>query len=142
MFATFTVSSTQTWYVSTSGLSIQALLTFVIREEAEDIPTRRKFGPQLVRLLPSCTGFSTTTHSLYANLFGGRFIGGWWVRPSNWKSNTAIAAAGIAIVAYATWSVSAEHEVRFFHSPTPSTGLALFRLERGILICAYSRVCR
>ncbi|KAF9466480.1 hypothetical protein BDZ94DRAFT_169184 [Collybia nuda] len=38
--------------------------------------------------------------------------GGWWTRPSNWKSNTAIAFAGILGVTYAVWSVSAEKERR------------------------------
>jgi hypothetical protein len=38
--------------------------------------------------------------------------GGWWVRPSNWKSNTTIAFAGILGVTFAVWSVSADKEVR------------------------------
>ncbi|KAF8876837.1 hypothetical protein BD779DRAFT_1559300 [Infundibulicybe gibba] len=38
--------------------------------------------------------------------------GGWWTRPSNWKSNTAIAFGGILAFTYATWSVSAAREVR------------------------------
>jgi len=38
--------------------------------------------------------------------------GGWWVRPSNWASNTAVAMAGIVGVTFAIWSVSAEKEVR------------------------------
>ncbi|TFK52871.1 hypothetical protein OE88DRAFT_1697250 [Heliocybe sulcata] len=39
--------------------------------------------------------------------------GGWWTRPSNWKSNTAIAFAGILAITYATWQVSADKEWRF-----------------------------
>ncbi|KAH9834808.1 uncharacterized protein C8Q71DRAFT_125824 [Rhodofomes roseus] len=38
--------------------------------------------------------------------------GGWWTRPANWKSNTAIAFAGILAVVYAGWSWSAEKEAR------------------------------
>ncbi|KAG8933351.1 hypothetical protein FRC03_007176 [Tulasnella sp. 419] len=41
--------------------------------------------------------------------------GGWWTRPSNWKMNTAVAAAGIGIVTYQTWKMSADKEVR--HNP-------------------------
>ncbi|KAI5990656.1 hypothetical protein EDD15DRAFT_2279617 [Pisolithus albus] len=37
--------------------------------------------------------------------------GGWWSRPANWKSNTAITFAGILAVAYGVWTVSAEREV-------------------------------
>lgn len=40
------------------------------------------------------------------------FTGGWWSRPHNWKSNTAIAFVGILGLTYATFSVSAEKEVR------------------------------
>ncbi|KAF8072081.1 hypothetical protein FPV67DRAFT_1411333, partial [Lyophyllum atratum] len=38
--------------------------------------------------------------------------GGWWTRPSNWRSNTAIAFAGILAVTYGVWQVSAEKEYR------------------------------
>ncbi|EKM82323.1 hypothetical protein AGABI1DRAFT_82136 [Agaricus bisporus var. burnettii JB137-S8] len=38
--------------------------------------------------------------------------GGWWVRPSNWASNTAIVAGGMAAVLYAVWRVSANNEQR------------------------------
>ncbi|EJF59934.1 hypothetical protein BD309DRAFT_961683 [Dichomitus squalens] len=38
--------------------------------------------------------------------------GGWWTRPSNWKSNTAIAFAGILTVAYGVFTVSADKERR------------------------------
>ncbi|PFH46415.1 hypothetical protein AMATHDRAFT_7852 [Amanita thiersii Skay4041] len=38
--------------------------------------------------------------------------GGWWTRPTNWVSNTAIAFTGILALTYATWSVSAEYERR------------------------------
>lgn len=39
-------------------------------------------------------------------------LGGWWTRPKNWAANTAIAGIGIALVTYATFRVSAKHEVR------------------------------
>ncbi|KAJ3821210.1 hypothetical protein F5880DRAFT_1466632, partial [Lentinula raphanica] len=38
--------------------------------------------------------------------------GGWWVRPSNWKSNTFIVAAGIAGICYMVGNLSASKEVR------------------------------
>lgn len=37
--------------------------------------------------------------------------GGWWTRPANWASNTAITMTGILAIAYGVWSVSAEREV-------------------------------
>ncbi|KAI9457567.1 hypothetical protein HD554DRAFT_1999989, partial [Boletus coccyginus] len=36
--------------------------------------------------------------------------GGWWTRPANWASNTAITMTGILAIAYGVWSVSAERE--------------------------------
>ncbi|KIM80654.1 hypothetical protein PILCRDRAFT_73008, partial [Piloderma croceum F 1598] len=38
--------------------------------------------------------------------------GGWWTRPANWKSNTAIVFGGILAIAYGVFSVSAAREVR------------------------------
>ncbi|KAI0942835.1 hypothetical protein AcV7_002136 [Taiwanofungus camphoratus] len=51
-----------------------------------------------------------------------RCLGGWWTRPSNWKSNTAIAFAGILAITYGVWTVSAEREVRYVEPirPIPS----------------------
>lgn len=37
--------------------------------------------------------------------------GGWWSRPSNWKSNTAVAAIGMAVTLGFVWNVSAKKEV-------------------------------
>ena len=48
----------------------------------------------------------------YSRMLMARIAGGWWTRPSNWVSNTAIAFSGILAVTYAAWSVSAEKEVR------------------------------
>ncbi|KAF8632828.1 hypothetical protein AX15_001658 [Amanita polypyramis BW_CC] len=45
--------------------------------------------------------------------------GGWWVRPRNWASNTAIAFTGILAVTYAVWNVSAEHEKRTIQPDRP-----------------------
>ncbi|CAO3610628.1 unnamed protein product [Mucor hiemalis] len=39
--------------------------------------------------------------------------GGWWSRPKTWKSNTVIAALGMAVTLGAIWRVSAEKEVRY-----------------------------
>ncbi|CAJ0917232.1 10218_t:CDS:2 [Entrophospora sp. SA101] len=36
--------------------------------------------------------------------------GGWWTRPSNWKSNTAICAAGIIVMTGVIWKISSDHE--------------------------------
>ncbi|PPQ73696.1 hypothetical protein CVT25_005594 [Psilocybe cyanescens] len=38
--------------------------------------------------------------------------GGWWVRPSNWASNTAVAVLGIVVVSATVWSASARLEKR------------------------------
>ncbi|EIN14631.1 hypothetical protein PUNSTDRAFT_81119 [Punctularia strigosozonata HHB-11173 SS5] len=38
--------------------------------------------------------------------------GGWWARPSNWKTNTAITAGGIAAIVLATWNISKDKEWR------------------------------
>ncbi|EMD30810.1 hypothetical protein CERSUDRAFT_60811 [Gelatoporia subvermispora B] len=38
--------------------------------------------------------------------------GGWWSRPSNWKSNTAIVFGMIFAITYTLASVGAEKEVR------------------------------
>ncbi|KAI0342475.1 hypothetical protein BDW22DRAFT_1330888, partial [Trametopsis cervina] len=46
--------------------------------------------------------------------------GGWWTRPTNWKSNTAVAFAGILAVTYGVWVVSADREVRLAE---PSRGI-------------------
>jgi hypothetical protein len=37
--------------------------------------------------------------------------GGWWSRPTNWASNTAITVAGIAVATYSIWKLSARNEV-------------------------------
>ncbi|KAI0791485.1 hypothetical protein BC629DRAFT_365268 [Irpex lacteus] len=86
-----------------------------------------------VQRLPLLTTTYQSTPSLVTSTMGGgaRYpypkevwspAGGWWTRPSNWKTNTAVAAAGIAALAYATWTVSAEHEVRLAEPirPIPS----------------------
>ncbi|CAG8493170.1 2870_t:CDS:2 [Ambispora leptoticha] len=39
--------------------------------------------------------------------------GGWWSRPANWKSNTAIIGTGMLIICAITWKISAEKEVRY-----------------------------
>ncbi|PWN36311.1 uncharacterized protein FA14DRAFT_54019 [Meira miltonrushii] len=38
--------------------------------------------------------------------------GGWWTRPSNWRTNTAVCIAGIGLVSYFTWMYSAKVEQR------------------------------
>ncbi|TDL27836.1 hypothetical protein BD410DRAFT_761014 [Rickenella mellea] len=45
--------------------------------------------------------------------------GGWWTRPSNWKSNTAIAFAGILAVTYSVWTLSAAREWRYIQPSKP-----------------------
>jgi len=38
--------------------------------------------------------------------------GGWWTRPSTWKSNTAVVATALGFTIYGIWSYSASKEVR------------------------------
>ncbi|CAO0801480.1 unnamed protein product [Mucor circinelloides] len=37
--------------------------------------------------------------------------GGWWSRPKTWKTNTLVAAFGMAVTLGAVWKVSADKEV-------------------------------
>ncbi|KAF9258795.1 hypothetical protein L218DRAFT_934437 [Marasmius fiardii PR-910] len=39
--------------------------------------------------------------------------GGWWVRPSNWKSNTAIFLAGSTVIMYGVFQLSSAKETRY-----------------------------
>ncbi|EGO18750.1 hypothetical protein SERLADRAFT_403532 [Serpula lacrymans var. lacrymans S7.9] len=52
--------------------------------------------------------------------------GGWWTRPSNWRSNTVLVFTGILAVAYGVWNVSAAKEFRHIQPdrPIPSIGLS------------------
>ncbi|KAJ4474988.1 hypothetical protein J3R30DRAFT_3294806, partial [Lentinula aciculospora] len=52
--------------------------------------------------------------------------GGWWVRPSNWKSNTFIVATGIAGICYMVHRVSASKEHRY-NTPTKDIPSSLVR---------------
>ncbi|ETW77496.1 hypothetical protein HETIRDRAFT_389067 [Heterobasidion irregulare TC 32-1] len=45
--------------------------------------------------------------------------GGWWTRPSNWKSNTAILFGGILAVTYGVWTLSADKEWRYVQPVRP-----------------------
>ncbi|CAG8470082.1 3121_t:CDS:2, partial [Acaulospora colombiana] len=36
--------------------------------------------------------------------------GGWWSRPANWKTNTAIVGAGMFVIVGILWKISAERE--------------------------------
>ncbi|KAI0752604.1 hypothetical protein C8Q80DRAFT_1096978, partial [Daedaleopsis nitida] len=56
--------------------------------------------------------------------------GGWWTRPANWKSNTAIAFAGIFAVAYGVFTVSADKEVRLFEPVRPIPSMSWTRQYR------------
>lgn len=38
--------------------------------------------------------------------------GGWWTRPSNWKTNTGFVALGLGLAVYGVWQMSADREVR------------------------------
>ncbi|KAF9558984.1 hypothetical protein CPC08DRAFT_709225 [Agrocybe pediades] len=48
--------------------------------------------------------------------------GGWWTRPSNWATNTAVAAFGMLVVSIGIWNVSANLEKRVVQPirPIPS----------------------
>ncbi|CAL1710081.1 unnamed protein product [Somion occarium] len=45
--------------------------------------------------------------------------GGWWTRPSNWKSNTAIAFAGILVITYGAFAFCADREWRYVEPARP-----------------------
>ncbi|KAK0528858.1 hypothetical protein OC834_003895 [Tilletia horrida] len=36
--------------------------------------------------------------------------GGWWTRPTNWASNTAVCVGAIALAGYGLWTYSADRE--------------------------------
>ena len=81
-----------------------------------DIRTRNMSGHQQVRNdqeIPSAISSS---------------LGGWWVRPSNWASNTVIAIGGMATVLYAVWKISADREVCW---PVPSTITTTDDIQKG-----------
>ncbi|KAF8877449.1 hypothetical protein CPB84DRAFT_1966356 [Gymnopilus junonius] len=70
-------------------------------------------------------------HSFSTMGGGGRYpypkyvyspAGGWWTRPSNWATNTAVAFAGILTATYFIWNISASHEKRVIqpNRPIPS----------------------
>ncbi|EJU01368.1 hypothetical protein DACRYDRAFT_107922 [Dacryopinax primogenitus] len=48
--------------------------------------------------------------------------GGWWTRPKNWVTNTAVVIGGCAVISYFAFRYSAEHEHRLAapHRPVPS----------------------
>lgn len=77
------------------------LTAMILREEERAIPTPNTCGRLPVRapFYPSCFRLILT------------FVGGWWVRPSNWASNTVVAAVGIAVITYGVWNISAKLEV-------------------------------
>ncbi|EIW70131.1 hypothetical protein TREMEDRAFT_30205, partial [Tremella mesenterica DSM 1558] len=37
--------------------------------------------------------------------------GGWWSRPKNWATNTAVCMVGIGLATWGVWRVSARNEV-------------------------------
>ncbi|KAK7464739.1 hypothetical protein VKT23_005945 [Stygiomarasmius scandens] len=39
--------------------------------------------------------------------------GGWWVRPSNWKTNTAVFSGFIALTVYGLYTFTSQREVRY-----------------------------
>lgn len=59
-------------------------------------------------------------------------LGGWWVRPSNWATNTAVVAMGILTITYGVWNVSSKYEVcvrvtsNFLFLPTPADHKSLW----------------
>ncbi|KAF8328326.1 hypothetical protein F5887DRAFT_991096 [Amanita rubescens] len=46
-------------------------------------------------------------------------LGGWWTRPHNWLSNTAIAFTGIIAATAMVWSISAKNERRTIQPDRP-----------------------
>ncbi|THU81741.1 hypothetical protein K435DRAFT_779739 [Dendrothele bispora CBS 962.96] len=39
--------------------------------------------------------------------------GGWWVRPSNWRTNTAVFSSFIALTVYGFYQFTSAREVRY-----------------------------
>ena len=78
------------------------LTIMALREEEHAIPTPNTCGRLRVGapFHPSCFRLIIAS------------VGGWWVRPSNWASNTVVAGIGIAVITYGVWSLSAKLEVR------------------------------
>ena len=73
------------------------------REEVQGIHIRRMCGLRQV-------SFSSTFQP--RPVMNDSSSGGWWTRPHNWLSNTAIAFTGIIAVTAMVWSISAKNEVR------------------------------
>lgn len=92
------------------------------REEVDVTRTQNMFGPQLVSssFLLTYAGRLSVVNVIGWPFFEGYkvsdlftyIIGGWWVRPSNWATNTVITALGIATITYGVWTYSASLEVR------------------------------
>jgi FtsH-binding integral membrane protein len=74
--------------------------------EAHNSRIRNTSGPQLVRSCFCVSTFSELRLTLVLVL-----VGGWWVQPSNWRSNTAIVFTGILAITYGVFTVSADREV-------------------------------
>ena len=72
------------------------------RAEDSVIPTQNTSGRLLVRLHLFPLAFRQLNRSA---------LGGWWVRPSNWATNTAVVAMGILTITYGVWNVSSKYEV-------------------------------
>jgi hypothetical protein len=49
---------------------------------------------------------------VYIHLLVANLQGGFWSRPANWKSNTAVIATGLVLTTAFVWSASAEIETR------------------------------
>ena len=62
----------------------------------------------LIHLVPVLLAYHARPVPFYGS------IGGWWTRPHNWKSNTAVACGLIGLMTWGVWRVSAEREVRQF----------------------------
>ncbi|OCF78662.1 hypothetical protein I204_00604 [Kwoniella mangroviensis CBS 8886] len=45
--------------------------------------------------------------------------GGWWSRPSNWATNTAICVFGIGLATFGVWRLSASKEQRHIAPTRP-----------------------
>ena len=65
-------------------------------------------------------------------------LGGWWVRPSNLATNTAVVAMGILAITYGVWNVSSKYEVCVRATSTfpllLTTIVAVFFINRSVFI--------
>ncbi|KAI6041620.1 hypothetical protein EDC04DRAFT_2601557 [Pisolithus marmoratus] len=67
---------------------------------------------------------------------------GWWSRPADWKSNTAIMFVGILAVPYVVWTVGTEWEVRRIKPDRPIPSMMTTDPCLAFNLCPGDEGCR